>query len=169
MAERTARVVDVSTKEDVTVVQIEVQGEARPLIPPIAPAALYAEDDPAREVYQLHRLLHEEGDRLTFETYRDTSAEAPEVGHRYVFRSWWLEDALELVEDTSLEWTLERYPDNGDHDFCPLTYGDICGKPDCAACQHEGYRSGNRWITVDAYQRFIRDDVLRLRRGGGDR
>lgn len=57
--------------------------------------------------------------------------------------------------DTSLDWRLQRF-DESDHDHCLLSWRTIM-EGDMA------YRSRAGWITVDAYDRYIENDPLRLR------
>lgn len=46
-----------------------------------------------------------------------------------------------------------------DHEHCVLTWATINDSD-------EGYLSGpdGKWLTVESYERYIRDDALRLRR-----
>ena len=124
------------------------------------PAGLYDQANPAIEVLQLHKLVNAKGDILTFESYCVESSPAS-VGERFVFRCWWTSDALDLVLNTDLVWSQEKYPDDQGHWYCPLTYETIGSDEG----QAEGYRSGDTWVTVEAYEKFIRDDVLRIRGG----
>ena len=124
----------------------------------LAPAALYSLQEPAQERLQLHKLVDRVEKTLRFESY-NLKPPLPSKGDKFIFRAWWRSDALALVKDTSLIWTRERYPDNGKHEHCPLTYKTISAYTG----EREGYRCGKTWITVDAYERFIRDDILRLR------
>ncbi|CAA9566414.1 MAG: hypothetical protein AVDCRST_MAG88-1933 [uncultured Thermomicrobiales bacterium] len=126
--------------------------------PPIAPAALYDQDNPAREIFPLHKLAGQSGDHLTFEAYEVVAA-LPPIGARFILRSWWTADALAAVIDRAAVWVRQAYPDNGDHDHCLLTWEPIAADATCS----EGYRSRHGWITTAAYEQYIQRDVLRLR------
>jgi hypothetical protein len=128
---------------------------------PIAPATLI---DPAtkRPVIALHRLVRADGPDVAFETYGITVS--PPVG-KYLLQSWWVPDALALVADVLREWVRARYPGDAtgpfpDHgpDFCVLTYETFEPGDDA-------YTDGRgAWVSVAGYQKYIEDDLLRLRR-----
>ena len=127
--------------------------------PPIAPAALYLSKKPGQKVLELHKLLSQDRENLEFETYDVGSGPLPEKSHTYIFRVWWVPSTLKLVIDKNLRWVRQKYPDDKTHTHCPLTYETISAYQG----HREGYRCGNIWITTNAYRRFVRDDVLRLR------
>ncbi len=154
--EPVAEVVDIARQRDVTTTVLKVLGELPSA--PLYPAALYHQSDPSREALQLHKLVGTARNVLTFQSY-DVGPTLPSPGQRFIFRCWWSRDALELVLNTDLTWTLQEYPDDGSHSHCPLTYETISAYTG----HRDGYRSGDTWITVEAYDRFIRDDVLRIR------
>jgi hypothetical protein len=126
--------------------------------PPIVPAGLYERTDPSKEIFQLHKLIGQDGNRLTFETYAP-SHRLPPAGMQLILRSWWLPEALEAVVDYEAEWTLKTYPDDGDHNHCLLTGATISAHSD----HSQGYHSKYGWITLEAYQKYIQQDSLRLR------
>jgi hypothetical protein len=66
---------------------------------------------------------------------------------------------MDLVPDTTRKWQRTKCPDNGKHDFCPMTYKNIGADE----AEREGYLSDGVWISVDAYDKYIRDDFLRVR------
>lgn len=135
-------------------VTVDISGRVSP---PLFPASLLrAEGD---EALHLDRLISEEGDEaFVFETFAAPD-ELPVAGATYIFRPWWTPDALELVTDTTRQWVREQYPDNGGHDHCPLTWETIAAN----AGDGMAYRSGNDWISTTAYEKYIRDDHLRVR------
>lgn len=126
---------------------------------PLAPAGLYQIDNPEQEHFQLHRFISQDADTLSYKTYDQTSP-LPRVGQRALFRVWWTEWQLKLVLDQDREWVRRAYPDNGEHDHCALTWETIAAYSD----HSEGYESEGDWITVEAYEVFILQDRLRLRR-----
>ena len=131
---------------------------------PIAPAGLYRVDDPADCALELHRLASiEDNGVLTFETFGAELVGVPKAG-TYVLRSWWDRAALALVRDLARQWTRATYLGDGSECVsCPLTYKWF-GRLNEPDPQLEGYCSEGVWITVGAYERFIRDDILRTRR-----
>jgi hypothetical protein len=125
---------------------------------PLAPASLHDIHEPHDLLIELHKVAKQAGDQITFETYTAPDT-LPTVGQPYIFRAWWMPEQLAAVIDTSRVWVREAYPDNGDHDHCWLTWETIAAYAD----HKEGYRSGCEWITVAAYNKYIRDDFLRVR------
>jgi hypothetical protein len=154
------RVERVASGSDFTL--IEIAGALAPYEPPFAPAGLYDIETEALEAAQLHKLVTVNGscDAASFHTYTPQFASAELVGKQYVFRPWWTKNQLALVTDTSRTWVLEAYPDNGTHAHCELTWELIAA--------HEGhrvaYRSGNFWVTQQAYETLIRADLYGCRK-----
>jgi hypothetical protein len=149
--EPTAQLLDAARSGDVTTTRLLVSGA---VAEPLAPAGLYTGPEAADEVWQLHRLIERGADgSLVFESYdRDRP---PQPGAHFVFRSWWTVDQLAVAADTALEWRRERYAEE-DHEHCLLTWAMI-------APGDEAYRSTAGWLSTVAYERFVRDDILRLR------
>ena len=112
------------------------------------------EDQP---VVELHKLLRLDGDAAMFEGY-DLASSAPEPGGPYRVFSWWNPDQFRAATDPDVEWRKGTY-DKGDHTHCLLTW-------DAIDHGETAYQAGPDagWITIDAYEKYIRDDVLRLRR-----
>ncbi|HMJ00746.1 MAG TPA: hypothetical protein VK488_12990 [Gaiellaceae bacterium] len=149
--ESTAQLVDVARSGDVTTTRL-LASEA--VSEPLAPAGLYAGPDAPDEVWQLHKLVEREADgSLVFETYG--SGPPPQAGERFVFRPWWTPGQLAIAADRTLDWRREQYA-KGDHEHCLLTWETIL--PGATA-----YHSTAGWLATAAYERFIRDDLLRLR------
>jgi hypothetical protein len=122
---------------------------------PLAPATLWtATVDP---ILELHKLVRREGKTATFETYGVT--EAPKSGGPYRLFSWWRPEQYELAADGRIEWRLATVPTDADDLDCALTWARL--RPGetayVAPCLDE-------WISVDAYQRYIREDLLRMQR-----
>jgi hypothetical protein len=129
----------------------------RPCHPPIWPALLLEGLD--RVICQFDRLVSEAPDlRFVFDAFVAPGTTLASGG-RYIFRGLFTADALELVTDTSREWIREPYPDNGDHDHCALTWARIAAD-EGDGC---GYRSGSDWISVEAFELYIKGDRLRVR------
>jgi hypothetical protein len=151
--EPVVEVVESSRDGDVTTTALRLVEGALPA-DPVAPAALYSSPE-HNEVQQLHRFSAEEEDgTLRFETY-DLESPVLEAGSRFILRSWWLPTAWEAVTDPHRVWNRERF--DGNDEFCLLTWNDI--RPGEAA-----FRSNlGEWISEEGYNRFIRDDVLRIR------
>jgi hypothetical protein len=124
---------------------------------PASPTAATSRQSPP---FEFHKVV-EEGDAVvTVETY-DWNGPIPEVGEQIILQSWWDPVQLEAVLDLDAIWSYESYPDNGDHDHCLLTWTTIAAYGDF---ERMGYRSKHGWITVAAYQEYIKEDRLRLRR-----
>jgi hypothetical protein len=127
--------------------------------PPLAPGSLWDTTWQNREVLPLHKLVEQSDSTFVFETY-DYAGSLPELGRQYIFGSWWTFDALDAVLDRQAVWVRERYPDNGTHEHCLLTWETIAAYD---PYQWEGYQSELGWITVGAYKTYIEKDLLRLR------
>ena len=150
-----ATVLEISRDGDDLCVSLKLD---RPYSPPLFPASLLrAEGDEA-----LHLDRVEEVEPLRYEGRAfDAGHSSVAAGDCFTFRGWWTSDALDLVLDTGRSWVLERYQEDGGHEHCRLTWVEISahgGEPN-------GYRSGDDWISVEAFQRYIRDDHLRVRSG----
>jgi hypothetical protein len=150
-AEADAEVISVSQAGDTTLTRLLVPS---PPAPPLAPSGLYAGANATVEVWQLHKLVEATGAGLLgFETYG--LSPPPGIGERLVFRPWWDPRQLAIAADRSLEWRQERFA-SGDHEHCLLTWATIWPGD-------KAYRSTAGWLSTGAYERFIRDDRLRLR------
>jgi len=105
-------------------------------------------------VLELHHLASAGEEAAVFESYEAPDVELTRAGP-YGLVAWWRPDQLAAAEDTALAWTAKPY-DGKDHDHCLLTWKTINpGDP--------AYVSAAGWISVEAYEQFIRDDRLRLR------
>jgi hypothetical protein len=154
-----AEVVAVETRAGVTRVVLTILDMAYLPGPPLAPGSLFDLDAPNREVLPLHRLLEQSNSTLVFETY-EHAGPLPELGRRYIYGSWWTPDALDAVLDQQAVWVRERYPDDGTHAHCLLTWETIAAYGEY---QREGYHSEHGWVTVAAYATYLEQDLLRLR------
>lgn len=125
---------------------------------PVAPAGLYVDLRSGDARFELHKLVHRNGLVLAFETY-DSTHPLPRVGEVYSYRGWWLPEAMEAALDATASWRLEKYPDNGGHDHCLFTWETIAAHTG----HREAYHSRHGWISVEAYNKIIRDDVYRIR------
>ena len=124
---------------------------------PIAPADL-RQTHPHKLVFPFHQLVGRENKQLIFETYHPKLS-IPVTGNTYTFCSWWTRWAMNAVLDKSMKWELQDYPNKG-HDHCLLTWETIAAY----ANERRGYHSSHGWITVAAYQKFIMQDILFIRR-----
>lgn len=142
-----------SRSGDVTTTELRLEDGQWPF-DPIAPATLWTDED--RVVVELHKLVSLDGDTATFETY-DLQGAPPEVGGPYRMYSWWNRAEYEAASDPTL-WRRATWDKPGDHTHCLLTFEEINDGD-------EGYvvDPGGAWITTDAYEKYVRDDVLRLR------
>ena len=155
-AEPIAEIVEATRHDDVSVVAARF--DLAPMAP-IAPGALYAEPKSGNEQFQLHKLIRVDGRTLTFQTLNSAHS-LPKVGERYFFRSWWVKPAMEAALDTDAIWMRQVYPDDGTHQHCLFSWEAI----EANSANAEGYWSQKHgWITVRAYENFIRDDIYRIR------
>ena len=154
--EAVVEVVETVRAGDTTTTRVRlVMGE--PPSDPVAPAALYA-DDATTEVLALHRLVSRGPDGLVFESYELSSA-LPSAGARLILRSWWSPLSLEAVTAPDGTWQEAQF-EGDDHAHCIVSWEEI-RRGDRA------YRSeAGEWMSVSAFERFVRDDVLCLRETG---
>jgi hypothetical protein len=136
---------------------IAIVGALDPYAPPLAPAGLYDTRTQREEAAQLHKLVRSDAAVHTFHTFPPHRVSSEVVGQRFVYRPWWTPQQLELATDTALRWERERYPADDDHSHCGLTSQTI-------TAPMEAYRCGDMWITIEAYERFIRDDIFHCRK-----
>ena len=155
-AEPIIEVVEASRDGDVTTTRLRLVAGGLPS-EPLVPAGLYAEDRDDERLFELHTLSRwEPGGTLVFESYGEP-AESVRPGARAVFRSRWTRESWWAVTDRNLDWTPLPY-DGPDQGHCLLTWETI-------SRGEVAYRSSRGdWVTVAAFERYIRDDVLRIRR-----
>jgi len=147
--------------EDGDVVTI-LEGSPAPYESPLAPAGFYDVQTERVERFQLHKVLHHATNHLVFKTFGSSLPSRPITTQTFVFRPWWTDEAWELVTTTSLVWQRLKYPANGSHEHCAITWEAIgCGEQNT-----EGYRTGSTWVTVQAYEKFVRDDAFHCRSNG---
>ena len=155
MQQAVVEVLAAARLDDVTTIRVRLDEGDLP-IHPIAPAGLYSGERADREVAQLHKLISRNTDgTLDFETY-SADTPLPEEGSRFVLRAWWLPAAWDAVTDRGLVWQRQKFTES-DHDHCLLTWETIYAGDDA-------YRSDvGDWISTAAFERFVRDDLFRLR------
>ena len=140
-----AQVVAMETRGGVTRVVMTILDMDYLPGPPLAPGILWDRDDANREVLPLHKLVEQSDSTLVCETY-DHAGPLPELGRQYIFGSWWTSDTLDAVLDRQAVWVRERYPDNGTHEHCRLTWETIAAY---GTYQWEGYHTvSHRSIVV---------------------
>jgi hypothetical protein len=150
-------IVKASTAGDVTTTELHRE-EGKWPSEPVAPATMWTDEtEPSRKVIELHRLVRLDGEMAVFESYG--AARAPSPGGPYSLYSWFRPEQLRAIQDESLRCERRRY-DGPPDESCLLTWADINPGDDA-------YVSDAGWITVDAYERFIRDDLLRVRAARG--
>lgn len=154
-----ARVISSDRGRDIVVTVIE---QKRPPPDPIAPGALYEAEDSSAEVFPLHKLTDRESSResdlLTFETY-ETVGVLPMLGAEYELRSWWLPQAMDALLDPDAGWERAQYEgDHRDDELCLFTWENLADHP-------EAFRSKYGWVTAEAFDMYVRHDLLRMREG----
>lgn len=121
------------------------------------PASLMVNAESDEEICEVHRFIGDSGDQCIFRTYNIRNL--PVINSRIYFRSWWTDHEIDLIKNLTLNWVLVEYPSNGDHDHCPLTWKKISAK----GPEKFGYLAKSNWISIEAYERFIKNDELQLR------
>jgi hypothetical protein len=146
-------IISSSREGDVTMTELRLQeGDWPPA--PVAPATVWKGDAEGVPLIEVHRLVDLDGLSARFESFAIETA-LPAPGGPHSFFSWWTPEQLEAACDRSLEWRAVQYYES-DHGRCYLTWKEFQpGDP--------VFMSDAGWITIDAYERYIRDDVLRLR------
>jgi hypothetical protein len=147
-------VTKVARSHDVTTTEIRLDGGGWPF-GPIAPTTVWTDED--RRVIDLHRLVRIDGDEATFEGY-DLAGRLPQQGGPYRIFSWWDPNQYRAATDLDAQWHHRAYNKPGDHTHCLLTWATI----DHGTTAYQVDDAG--WITVATYRKYIRHDVLRLRR-----
>jgi hypothetical protein len=122
---------------------------------PLAPASIWRLETPADKVIDLHQLEKLEDAIAVFETFGANDVPPTPGDRRFSFFSWWTPAQFEAAADPGLEWHLREY-DESDHEHCLLTWERI-NRGD------EAFSSAAGWVTPAAFEKYIRDDVLRLR------
>jgi hypothetical protein len=147
-------IVGASAVGDVTTTELRLD-EGKWPSEPLAPANVWNDESaPSVLVMELHRLVSTRGTTAIFESYG--IERLPPPGGPYAMYAWFRPEQLAVVQDSGLRWRRRQY-DGADDDYdCLLTWARI--NPGDAA-----YESDAGWISVDAYERLIRDDLLRLR------
>jgi hypothetical protein len=149
----------VTRSGDVT--EICIRGRLDPYKTALAPSALYDTRSERIEVAQFHRYLESIGERHTFQTLHGVTIPDSCIGQRYVFRPWHDQSELDIIADPSRTWTLRRYPDNGDHAHCLVSWETIAAFSD----HKSGYESEGVWLTESGYKKYLIDDYYKIRKG----
>jgi hypothetical protein len=149
-------IVEVERRGDLSLVCIDISREDY-LVYPIAPADLRI-SSPFRTIWEFHQLILRDGLRLVFETYNNNYP-LPRQGATYNFCSWWSPGAMDAVRDSNAVWERVAYPKIESHDHCLLTWESISANGPVK----EGYRSSHGWVTVEAYEKYILKDAIRVR------
>ena len=99
----------------------------------------------------LHRCARATRESMTFLTFGNSPE--PTVGDECVIQWWWIPGTQQILRDAP-GWTPRTVEE---HWFCPLTYENL-------EVGEVAYTDGRgHWISVSGWEKFVRDDVLRLR------
>jgi hypothetical protein len=147
-------IISTSRTEEVLATELELEEGAWPSLP-MAPATIWGGVDGKERVFDLHRLVELDGDTASFESF---GVEVPSLlpAGPYDLISWWRPDQFEAVSDTNLVWSRRPYDGPDDDETCLLTWKSILPGD-------EAYVSDAGWVSVEAWEQYIRDDELRLR------
>lgn len=149
---------------------------------PIAPASLCTRDGKLSSILDLHCLVQQVQNILTFETYGRSFLPLI-MGSTYVFVPWWGRDQLEIARDSSGHWHKELFvpkdmvlfhteagqagrqvPEGEimtegasvsggwDHEHCRLCWRTISP---CEGDLNEGYTDSNEWLCESCYTKYI--------------
>lgn len=135
-------------------------GDADPVaLEPLAPGMLYLQDADQTIVFELHRTVSVDGSSVVFESFRDAVSggwQMPVVGARYHWRGWIIPDAWDAIQSNLDVWQMQAV--TNDHEHCIITWETILQGD-------QGYYNSvlKEWISIDAFQKFMRDDIYRLR------
>jgi hypothetical protein len=145
---------DVFRSGDVTTTELRLESDHWPL-DPVAPATLWTEGN--ERVLDLHRLLRLHGELAVFESY-DLDSGVPGPGGPHRMFAWWTPDEYKAATDPNVGWRQRIFDKPGEHTHCLLTWEAIDHGTEAYQIDDAG------WVTTDAYEKYVRDDVLRLRR-----
>ncbi len=127
---------------------------------PLAPASLISLQDRPTGILDLHRLVKQDGNVVTFATY-DSGATPLHPNSAYIFRCWWAPDQLALAQDNTRAWTKQTFeprrlknvrPDFIDHEHCSLCWQRIST---AEGDQHEGFTDGKNWLCETCHLSYI--------------
>jgi hypothetical protein len=125
---------------------------------PGAPATLWTDDD--QRVIELHKPVRIDGNTAVFESY-DLRYDPPPPGGLYHLIQWWTPEQYETATSTDIGWSLVTWAQptpTWDHEHCALTWASIePGDPVYVS------DDGDKYLVPDAYEKYVRDDVLRPR------
>jgi hypothetical protein len=149
------------------------------LAPPVSPASLFDVNDRSAFV-ELHRLVALDHGLATFESDKVVVATL-DVGNRYLVRSWWTSDQLELARDLNRVWTEIQFrsapalayvrdrqtilgrategappgavlvPQGWEHEHCALCWATISE----TLGNELAYVSGNNWLCSECHHRYL--------------
>jgi hypothetical protein len=149
-------------RTDSRLTQIDFEDSDPAALEPLAPGTLYLNEPGQTVVFELHRVVSITGRSVVFETFRDAVPAGwnePSEGQRYRWRGWIIPAAWDAIQSRPEDWHLQSV--EGDHEHCIITWETISkGEP---GYYHPVLRE---WVSVAAFQKFMQDDIYRLRRGG---
>ena len=128
---------------------------------PEAPAGLYVSPNDDLPIVELHRVVESYRDTFVFETYGSASRVSIDCKAHFAYRAWWTKAAMRAAIDLQAEWHLIHLDETSSHDHCLFTWETIGGT--------DGLRTAyanelHGWITPEAHEKYIVQDVYRLRR-----
>lgn len=156
----TATVIDVALHADVIRVTLRI---SKPVSHPLAPAQCTADANSPKPGFELHALVEVlSADTYVFETYDWAGDPPPAEGLTVFYQQWWTPEQHDVASDLTLTWEVATYERTGDHEHCALTWETI--RPGDACYRALGPSGKSIWLTLAAYEEYIRGDKLRLRR-----
>ncbi len=145
------KIINTKKEKDYIRTTLEIVNKKDYFHEPIAPAWIGADG----YTFELHKLVSFEKNILVFKTYTYDS-KLPTVGQKYDFCTTFTKDQVELIKNTSINWVKKKF----DNEMCNCDFslwGDL--KEEGAY----GYTDGEDWITIEDYEKYIKNDILRIR------
>jgi hypothetical protein len=176
----------VSKECDRVIITLEVTEQLDPW-GPIAPSRIWKEGQNYEDGFELHKLLRQDGKKLTLESYAIDST-PPEPGPYILFSSWTAYQ-LEIVKTDECDWHLHELkssdaietmsgknrirrkkqdddtadsgaliPKGWDHEHCAFCSETICDADDDHA--HTGYTNqSDDWLCPTCFEKYIRSGL----------
>jgi hypothetical protein len=146
------KVISVEEKGEVSVVRIEISSNIDYFSYPTAPSDLRI-SEPFQRIWEFHRLIAREDNKLAFETYERQLA-PPKIGQTYDFCSWWRKDQLLLAQSNPEDFRLYRFTPKSpeDHDHCKFCWKHICNEEHG---DHEAYINGQDSVCFECFDKYI--------------
>lgn len=121
--------------------------------PPVAPASLVSIEKPSSVITELHKLIGKNESVLSFVSY-ELNFRYINPGNKFIFRSWWRPDQLEVAHSNPGNWkrTIFISNDFDDHDHCELCWQRLSNE---IGDEITGYKNENIWLCQNCYNKYL--------------